>query len=79
MGFLYRVANSGGIGVRHRPQTDRYPDPQPFSANEMQCEALELKVWHRGELDPLSEGLSQVDGYLDRLGMSAGTLVIFDR
>ncbi|SNQ47232.1 hypothetical protein FRACA_1790003 [Frankia canadensis] len=29
--------------------------------------------------DPLPAGLAQLDRYLDRLGLTTGTLVIFDR
>jgi hypothetical protein len=29
--------------------------------------------------DPLSDGLAQLDGYLDRLSLSTGVLVVFDR
>jgi hypothetical protein len=38
-----------------------------------------LKVWHDRESDPLDEGLAQLDGYLERLGLDTGVLVIFDR
>ena len=34
-------------------------------------------VKHTG--DPLEEGLEQLDGYLERLGLDSGTLLIFDR
>jgi hypothetical protein len=44
-----------------------------------QREALELKVWAGDRADPLPEGLIQLDGYLDRLGLDSGTLVVFDR
>lgn len=29
--------------------------------------------------DPLNEGLEQIDGYLSRIGLDHGTLLIFDR
>lgn len=44
-----------------------------------QREAVELKVWHPGQKDPLDQGLRQLDAYLARLGLDTGTLVIFDR
>jgi hypothetical protein len=40
---------------------------------------IELKVWRAGEPDPLARGLTQLDGYLNRLSLDHGTLVIFDR
>ena len=36
-------------------------------------------MWRPKEKDPLDQGLAQLDGYLERLGLDAGTLVIFDR
>lgn len=77
MAFLHRVVNGGGtiereyaIGrgrmdllVRHGPDTL----------------AIEIKVWRDRELDPLSDGLVQLDGYLAGLGLDSGWLVIFDR
>jgi hypothetical protein len=45
----------------------------------LQREALELKVWRERDSDPLVEGLAQLDGYLDRLGLDAGALIVFDR
>lgn len=40
--------------------------------------AVELKVWRDGRPDPLTEGLSQLSGYLARLGLDRGTLILFD-
>ncbi len=40
--------------------------------------ALELKVWRDGQKDPLVKGLEQIDGYLERLGLAMGTLMLFD-
>jgi hypothetical protein len=36
-------------------------------------------VWAPGRRDPLPEGLKQLEGYLDQLGLDRGVLVIFDR
>ncbi|NMO19698.1 ATP-binding protein [Pyxidicoccus fallax] len=77
MAFLHRVVNGGGsiereyaIGrgrmdlcVRHGPDTL----------------AIEIKVWRDREPDPLPEGLTQLDGYLQGLGQRGGWLVLFDR
>lgn len=45
---------------------------------------MELEVWRDGERDPLSAGLTQLDGYLSGLGLDTGWCgtmcrVIFDR
>lgn len=45
----------------------------------MQREAVEIKVRRAGGGNPLKEGLLQLDGYLTRLGLETGTLLIFDR
>jgi hypothetical protein len=77
MAFLHRVVNGGGsiereyaIGRGRMDLCVRYgPDTL----------AIELKVWRDKEPDPLSEGLAQLDGYLEGLGQESGWLVIFDR
>jgi hypothetical protein len=78
MAFLDRVSNGGGrverefaIGTgRMDLLLVRGPDQLP----------IEIKVWREdGDTDPLNDGLSQIDGYLDRLGLPTGWLVIFDR
>ncbi|HZB30079.1 MAG TPA: hypothetical protein VE465_07920 [Streptosporangiaceae bacterium] len=86
MGFLHRLVNGGGYIDREygvgRGRIDlliRRPYTDTAGEKAMQREALELKVWHPGGPDPLSLGLDQLDGYLDRLGLDTGTLVIFDR
>ncbi|MBO0856741.1 MAG: ATP-binding protein, partial [Nocardia sp.] len=45
----------------------------------VQREALELKVWTDDSGDPLETGAAQLDNYLDRLELSTGVLIIFDR
>jgi hypothetical protein len=40
--------------------------------------AIELMVWRDGESDPLARGLDQLAAYLDRLGLTEGTLILFD-
>lgn len=78
MAFLDRVSNGGGrverefaIGTgRMDLLLVRGPDQLP----------IEIKVWREdGETDPFKDGLSQIDGYLARLGLPMGWLVIFDR
>lgn len=41
--------------------------------------AIELNVWRDKAPDPLAEGLVQLDGYLEGLGLSSGWVVIFDQ
>lgn len=82
MAFLQRVVNGGGfvdreygIGKGAIDLMVRWPLPD----GTFQREGLELKVWQDKKSDPLEAGLAQLDGYLARLGLSHGTLVIFDR
>ncbi|WP_426733775.1 hypothetical protein [Myxococcus faecalis] len=77
MAFLHRVVNGGGtiereyavgrgrmdLCVRHGPDTL----------------AIEIKVWRDRESDPLNDGLEQLDGYLQGLGLDSGWLMLFDR
>src|SRR5215475_7774171 len=86
MGFLQRVVNGGGYIDREygvgRGRIDvliRWPWTDPAGKRHWQREAIELKVWRAGEPDPLARGLTQLDGYLNRLGLDHGTLIIFDR
>jgi hypothetical protein len=86
MAWLQRVVNGGGIIDREygigRGRIDlliRWPHPAAKTPRDWQREAFELKVWAHGKPDPLSQGLVQLERYLDGLNMTAGTLVIFDR
>lgn len=86
MAYLQRVVNGGGQVHREyglgRGRIDlllrwRYVGADGRPA--VQTEAVELKVWRERRADPLVQGLKQLDGYLERLGLSHATLVIFDR
>ena len=86
MAWLQRVVNGGGIVDREygvgRGRMDiliRWPTPGAKNSREWQREALELKVWVAGKPDPLSQGLEQLERYLDGLALNHGTLVVFDR
>ena len=86
MAWLHRVVNGGGIIDREygvgRGRIDlliRWPLPGAKNSSQWQQEAIELKVWAEGEPDPLSEGLEQLERYLDGLGLTHGVLVVFDR
>jgi hypothetical protein len=80
--FLQRVVNGGGFVDREygigRGRIDLRVR-KPYGDGFLQREAVELKVWQPRKADPLAKGLAQLDGYLDRLGLDPGTLVIFDR
>jgi hypothetical protein len=82
MMFLQRVVNGGGFIDREygvgRGRIDLLVR-KPYGDHQVQREAVELKVWHPRRADPVRDGLSQLDSYLDRLGLDTGTLVIFDR
>lgn len=77
MAFLHRVVNGRGsiereyaIGSGRMDLLVRYGDTRL---------ALELKTWRDGKKDPETEGLKQLDRYLDGLGLETGWLVIFDQ
>ncbi|WP_251080597.1 AAA family ATPase [Frankia sp. AgPm24] len=85
MGFLQRVVNGGGYVAREygigRGRIDlliRWPWTSSDGKRRWQREALELKVRRTGQADPLPAGLRQLDGYLDRLDLDHGVLVVFD-
>jgi len=80
MAYLQRVVNGGGFIDREygvgRGRIDlcvRWPHP-----GGVQRWAVELKVWRDDRPDPLPEGLAQLSGYLARLGLDHGTLILFD-
>ncbi|MBF8193454.1 AAA family ATPase [Nonomuraea sp. K274] len=86
MAFLHRLVNGGGqldreyaAGTKRLDVLVRWPYTGPDGERLMQREAMELKVWRTNENDPTPDGLAQLDRYLDRLTLSTGVLVIFDR
>jgi hypothetical protein len=86
MGYLQRVVNGGGfvereyaVGTGRIDLQVRWPYETPDGRRHLQREALEIKTWRDRRADPLRDGLRQLDGYLDRLGLDAGSLVIFDQ
>jgi hypothetical protein len=82
MAYLHRIVNGGGyISREYGVGTGRIDllVRKPYGHHHEQREALELKVWARGRPDPLKAGLKQLDGYLERLGLETGTLIVFDR
>ncbi|WP_433509846.1 AAA family ATPase [Nonomuraea sp. CA-143628] len=86
MAFLHRLVNGGGqldreyaAGTKRLDVLVRWPYTGPEGERLTQREAMELKVWRTGENDPKPDGLTQLDRYLDRLTLTTGVLVIFDR
>jgi hypothetical protein len=80
MAFLQKVINGGGFIDREysvgRGRLDlcvRWPYP-----GGVERWAVELKVWRDRRKDPFDEGLTQLSGYLARLGLDQGTLILFD-
>ena len=75
MAFLQRIINGGGHIVREfatgRKRMDLIVELGTFRY------PVEIKLW-RGP-KTVEEGVSQLDGYLDTLGLMEGWLVIFDR
>ncbi len=86
MAFLHRLVNGGGqldreyaAGTKRLDVLVRWPYTSPEGERLIQREAMELKVWRTHGDDPTPDGLAQLDRYLDRLTLSTGALVIFDR
>jgi hypothetical protein len=86
MAFLQRIVNGGGFVEREygigRGRIDllvRKPYVGSDGRPALQREAIELKVWRPRQADPLPAGLEQLDGYLTRLSLDSGILIIFDR
>lgn len=86
MAYLQRVVNGGGFVDREfgagRGRIDilvRKPYIDSDGKTAVQKEIVELKVRHPGRGDPVAAGLTQLDGYLDRLGVDGGHLIVFDR
>lgn len=81
MAYLQRVVNGGAMIEREYAAGSGRMDlciRWPVKGGE-QLVAIELKVWRDKQADPLHEGLAQIEGYLGRLGLTEGFLVIFDR
>jgi hypothetical protein len=81
MAFLHKVVNGGGFIDREFAVGSGRVDlcvRWPFTGG-VERWAVELKVWRDGRPDPLPEGLTQLSGYLARLGLDQGTLVLFDQ
>jgi type II secretory pathway predicted ATPase ExeA len=77
MAFLHRVINGGGTLEReYAIGRDRMDLCLRYGSVIL---GIELKVWRTRQADPLTKGLVQLEGYLDRLKQSSGWLIIFDK
>ena len=87
MGFLQRVVNGGGYVDREygigRGRIDLL-DPLALHRAGRQTPLATRGNRAQGppswpDADPTQRGLAQLDGYLDRLDLDHGVLVVFDR
>ncbi|WP_102990284.1 polyketide biosynthesis operon protein CyrO, partial [Cylindrospermopsis raciborskii] len=77
MAFLHRVVNGGGTLEReYAIGSGRMDICLRYGKVVM---GIEIKMWRERKSDPLIKGLTQLDKYLDGLGLDTGWLVIFDR
>ncbi|MBD2327179.1 AAA family ATPase [Alkalinema sp. FACHB-956] len=77
MAFLHRVVNGGGTLEReYAIGRDRMDLCLRYGAVVL---GIEIKVQRDDGRDQLARGLTQIEGYLARLGLEFGWLVIFDR
>ncbi|NJM45066.1 MAG: ATP-binding protein [Alkalinema sp. RU_4_3] len=77
MAFLHRVINGGGTLEReYAIGSDRMDLCLQYGEVTL---GIELKVHRDRRPNPLEAGLEQIEGYLERLNLSTGWLVIFDR
>jgi hypothetical protein len=86
MAFIHRLVDGGGYvdreygaGMRRIDLLVRWPYRDSDGRRVWQREVIEVKVWQHGRPDPSKVGLDQLDGYLTRLDLDHGTLVVFDR
>jgi hypothetical protein len=85
MAFLQRVVNGGGTLEREYAMT--YGRSETIGRDRMDLclrygevvLGIEIKVQRDDGRNQLVRGLAQIDGYLARLGLDFGWLVIFDR
>ncbi len=77
MAFLHRVVNGGGTLEReYAIGRDRMDLCLRYGSVTL---GIEIKVQRDDRRNQLVRGLDQIDGYLARLGLDSGWLVIFDR
>jgi hypothetical protein len=77
MAYLQRVVNGEGRIEREYAAGSGRLDLLVVHGDHRM--AIEVKRWRQGRPDPLTEGLEQIERYLERLGLPEGYLVIFDQ
>ena len=77
MAYLQRVINGGGRIEREYSAGSGRLDLLVIYGDQRM--AIEVKVWHDKQADPLIDGLEQIERYLNRLSLDVGFLVLFDR
>ncbi len=91
MAYLHKITNGNGHGAVDREYAAgrgrldlciRWPRPAGGSGSGgtgFDRWAIELKVWRdTTPSDPVAAGKDQLVGYLERLGLESGTLLVFD-
>ncbi len=89
MAYLHKITNGAGHGAVDREYAAgrgrldlciRWPRPGGRrSGGGFDRWAVELKVWRDNTVgDPVARGKDQLVGYLERLGLETGTLMVFD-
>jgi hypothetical protein len=79
LAFLHRVVNGGGrIEREYAAGTGRMDLRVDFKGVVL---AIEVKTWRDGDKkgDPTEKSVSQLDGYMARVGAMHGWLVVFDQ
>ncbi len=79
MAFLHRVVNGGGrIDREYAAGSGRLDLRVEFRGSVL---GIEVKTWKDSDKarDPIPSGLTQLEGYLARVGADAGWLVLFDQ
>ncbi|WP_218006002.1 ATP-binding protein [Actinomadura hibisca] len=86
MAFCRQVVNGDGfidleygLGRKRLDLAIRKPFTDGRGCRAVQWSAFELKVRTDDNGDQVSSGLEQLDGYLNRLALDTGTLIVFDR
>jgi len=79
--FLQRIVNGGGRVEREYGLGRRRTDLALFWPYDrgMQTAVVELKLWRKSLEQTIERGLGQTADYMDKIGTSAGHLIIFDR
>ncbi|MDP3214261.1 MAG: ATP-binding protein [Deltaproteobacteria bacterium] len=79
MAFLHRVVNGGGRIDREYAIGSKRLDL--CVAHRSERLGIEVKTWRDADKakDPTIDGLTQLDGYLARIGVGDGWLVLFDQ